>query len=351
MASSISLPSFAAKSSNILNPDGTSIDQSFAPVNGGMFRNRIINGDMRIDQRNNGGVVIGTLGYITDRWACLVSQASKITGQQNAGSVTPPVGFTNYLGMTSTSAYSSLSGDYFFLTQKLEGLNISDLAWGSANAVAVTLSFRVYSSLTGTFSGAITNSAENRSYPFTYSVSAANTWTTISVTIPGDTSGTWLTTNGTGIAVKFNLGSGSTRLGTAGAWAGSILEGVTGSLSVVGTNGATFYVTGVQLERGSSATPFEFRPIGTELALCQRYYESLEASAFGVSSTAFVVTPWKVTKRGATTLTVGLWAANAGNTPITSYSAARNQSPFEISASPATNGAIYFVTVTGSSEL
>lgn len=238
------------------------------------LKNRIINGDMRIDQRNAGASVTPsttTDAFPVDRWTGQVSQNSKLTMQQNAGSVTPPTSFTNYAGVTSSSAYSIATGDYFLFSQQIEGLNVSDLAWGTANAKTLTLSFQVYSSLTGTFGGVISNSAQNRSYPFSYSIPVANTWTTISITIAGDTSGTWLTTNGVGIRVRWGLGVGSTYSGTAGAWSGSNLFSATGATSVVGTNGATWYVTGIQLEIGSTATPFERRMYGQELALCQRY--------------------------------------------------------------------------------
>jgi hypothetical protein len=249
------------------------------------FKNRIINGAMMIDQRNAGASVTPNNTYTLDRWYITNTQTSKLTVQQNAGSVTPPTGFTNYLGVTSSSAYSVLTGDTFLLLQPIEGLNVADLGWGTANAATVTLSFKVYSSLTGTFGGAFTNSAGNRSYPFSYTISSANTWTTVSVTIAGDTTGTWLTTNGIGIIVRFGLGSGSTYSGTAGSWtAGNIVQ-PTGSTSVVGTNGATFYITGVQLEKGSTATSFDYRPYGTELALCQRYYQnSFNNTQVGVST-------------------------------------------------------------------
>jgi hypothetical protein len=251
---------------------------TYTPTESNMMgKNRIINGDMRIDQRNAGASVTAsvtpTLTYTLDRWSYVASQASKFTVQRNAGSVTPPVGFTNYLGVTSSSAYSVLTGDYFFISQQIEGLNTADLAWGTANAQTITVSFWVRSSLTGTFGGIVCNSAQDRSYPFTYSVSAANTWEQKSVTIAGDTTGTWLTTNGTGVWLKFGIGVGSTYSGTANAWSSTqFLASVTGATSVVGTDGATWYVTGVQLEVGSVATPFERRPYGTELALCQRYY-------------------------------------------------------------------------------
>jgi len=238
------------------------------------FRNRIINGDMRIDQRKAGASVTPSSGssYTLDRWKNYNSQASKLSFQQNAGSVTPPVGFTNYLGATSLSAYSVGSSDEFDLYQLIEGYNIADLGWGTANAKTVTLSFWVRSSLTGTFGGSVQNSGGSRTYPFSYTISAANTWEQKSVTISGDTSGTWLTTNGVGISLLFSLGAGSSVVGTAGSWTGTSAVGVTGQTQVVGTNGATFYITGVQLEVGSVATPFERRPYGTELALCQRYY-------------------------------------------------------------------------------
>jgi len=235
-----------------------------------VMRNRIINGAMVIDQRNAGASITPTNGQFSlDRWGCGLTQASKFTAQQSS---TAPVGFSNSLLITSSSAYSVASGDAFYIQQFIEGFNCADLAWGTANAKTVTLSFQVYSSLTGTFGGALQNGAQNRSYPFSFTVSSANTWTTVSITIAGDTSGTWLTTNSRGIGVFFNLGSGSTYLGTANTWAGSAYFGATGNTSVVGTSGATFYITGVQLEVGSSATGFEYRQYGQELALCQRYY-------------------------------------------------------------------------------
>lgn len=248
------------------------------------FKNRIINGAMVIDQRNKGAeinpAVSGT--YYLDRWIATLSVASKFKIGQNAGAVTPPVGFTKYLGITSLSAYSIVSGDNFNLNQKIEGFNVTDLNWGTASAATVTLSFWVYSSLTGTFGGSLRNSGNTRSYPFTYSVPAANTWTQISITISGDTTGTWLTDNSTGVQVVFGLGVGSTLSGTAGAWASANYTSATGVVSVVGTSGATFYITGVQLEKGSVATGFDYRSYGTELGLCQRYYYKVSgAGVFG----------------------------------------------------------------------
>jgi len=237
------------------------------------FKNKIINGHMMIDQRNAGTSVTAANQYSLDRWCVFNSQSSKFTFQQNAGSVTPPAGFTNYLGITSSSAYSITSGDYFGVYQRIEGYNVADLGWGTANASTVTLSFWVRSSLTGTFGGAIRNDGSNRGYPFTYTINSANTWEKQTITIPGDTTGTWLTTNGVGISVQFSIGTGSTYSFTAGAWgAHSSAISATGATSVVGTNGATFYITGVQLEKGTTASTFEFRSYGKELMLCQRYY-------------------------------------------------------------------------------
>jgi hypothetical protein len=177
------------------------------------------------------------------------------------------------LATTSSAATSLGATDYYVIQQKIEGFNTADLAWGTASAKTVTLSFLAYSSLTGTFGGSVSNSAGNRSYPFTYTISSANTWITISVTIAGDTAGTWVgATNGIGMYVVFGLGVGSTYSGTAGAWAGTFYYSATGAVSLVGTSGATLYITGVQLEKGSTATSFDYRPYGTELALCQRYY-------------------------------------------------------------------------------
>jgi hypothetical protein len=242
------------------------------------FKNRIINGGMVIDQRNNGASITPTVPqFSVDRWGSSLTQASKFSVQQNAGSVTPPAGYSKYLGATSLSAYSVLAADSFYFYQGIEGFNIADLAWGTASAATVTLSFWVRSSLTGTFGGSLTNAT--RSYPFTYTISAANTWTNISVTIAGDTSGTWATNNSVGVYVIFSIGTGATQSGTAGAWATAVYTSATGATSVVGTNGATFYITGVQLEKGSTATSFDYRPYTTELQLCQRYFQIYSVTA------------------------------------------------------------------------
>jgi hypothetical protein len=267
------------KTNAILDASGgntTTINGTTPTAYNTMGKNRIINGAMEIDQRNAGASVSTSSGsavYTLDRWNALYSQTSKFTVQQNAGSVTSAVGFKNYLGVTSSSAYSVGATDFFSIRQLFEGFNTSDLEWGTANAKSITVSFKVYSSLTGTFGGAIQNHNGTRSYPFSYTISSANTWTDINVTIAGDTSGSWNgATNGIGLQVMFSLGAGSTYSGTAGSWSTTQYFTSTGATSVVGTSGATFYITGVQLEVGSVATEFERRPYGTELALCQRYF-------------------------------------------------------------------------------
>jgi hypothetical protein len=281
------------------------------------FKSRIINGGMTIDQRNAGASVTPSNSYTLDRWTTFTTQASKFTIQQNAGSLSAanrPTGFINYLGATSSSAFSVGAGDYFSVNQFIEGLNVADFNWGTANAQTITISFWVRSSLTGTFGGAITNDGYTRSYPFTYTISSANTWEQKTITVAGDQSGTWLTTNGVGLRLVFGLGVGSTYSGTAGAWAGTFYASATGATSVVGTNGATFYITGVQLEKGSTATSFDYRPYGAELALCQRYYQRIQGDATAQRSVANGVVgsttaifralyPMKVSMRAAPTCT------------------------------------------------
>ena len=267
----------AASPAIVLAADG-SATANLSSVNGGPLsgmRNRILNGDMRLDQRSAGAVMNMTgANYGTcDRWAFDYSASSKFTAQQNAGSVTPPAGFTNYLGITSSSAYSVAAGDYFLLRQVIEGYNIADLGFGTASAKTISLSFWVRSSLTGTFGGAVNNGG-TYSYPISYSISAANTWEYKTITIPGATAGTWVSNNTTGITVLFSLGTGSTFTTTANSWVAGNYANSTGATSVVGTNGATFYITGVQLEPGSTATPFERRPLTQEQILCARYYHT-----------------------------------------------------------------------------
>jgi hypothetical protein len=322
----------------LTNTQGANFVGSVSALNTFGFKNRIINGNMVIDQRNAGASGTTTNAYTVDRWIYGASQASKGTWQQNAGSVTPPTGFSNYLGFTSSSAYTLGASDYFMFVQAIEGFNFADMAWGTANAKTITVSFQVYSSLTGTFGGALRNSAASRAYPFTYSIPTANTWTQISVTIAGDTSGTWVgATNGTGMQIDFSLGSGTTYSTTASAWATGNYLSATGATSVVSTNGATWYVTGVQVEVGSQATSFDFRSFGTEFALCQRYYNKLSSYgsavnssyigfSIGTSTTSQLLTSifWPVEMRTAPTITF----YDAAGTSGVVYKGANGQSTY-----------------------
>lgn len=241
------------------------------------FKNRIINGGMVIDQRNAGASVSPTTStWVVDRWQVYATQSAKGTAQQNAGSVTPPAGFKNYIGFTSSSAYSVISSDIFAFRQQIEGNNISDLDWGTSNAKPITISFWVRSSLTGTFTGGITNQDQNRSYGFAYTINASNTWEYKTITILGDTTGTWKTDNTRGLDIFWSLGTGSTYVTSSnGVWLAANDYTGTGGTSVVGTNGATFYMTGVQVEVGRQASSFDFRSYTNELQLCQRYYLKL----------------------------------------------------------------------------
>jgi len=320
---------------------------------------------MRIDQRNAGASFTPTdPSYSLDRWKFRVSQTSKLTVQQNAGAVTTPAGFSNYLGVTSSSAYTVTSSDFFVLVQDIEGYNFSDFDFGTANAKTLTISFWVRSSITGTFNIAIRNSAANRSYPVTYTILAANTWEQKTISIAGDTSGTWIgATNGIGLSVIFNLGSGSTFNGTSGSWQAANYTSVSGATSVVGTNGATFYITGVQLEVGTAATPFERRQYGQELSLCQRYYEANinTTGGFGVAvgfsgnivsgGTYYNAVNYIVPKRAAPTIT--LYNANLAGFPSASALIVNGTTSFLMSgvANATNTQGYYFYDLNVSAEL
>ena len=243
--------------------------------NASIMKNRIINGAMVIDQRNAGAAVTGTPAYPVDRWSMYNNTDGTYSAQQDTSA---PIGFSNSLKVTVTSADASLgSTQYLTLTQNIEGFNTADLGFGTADAKTITVSFWVKSSLTGAFGASIQNSAQNRCYPFSYTISAANTWEQKSVTIAGDTTGTWIgATNGVGLRLIFGFGVGSTFSGTANAWTGSsYIFAPTGAVPLISTNGSTWQATGVQLEVGSSATGFEYVNYQTSLANCQRYYYKL----------------------------------------------------------------------------
>ena len=288
------------------------------------FRNRIINGAMVVSQRNGtSSVTINSAAwtYTVDRFCCLGQGSDGVyTVQQSS---TAPAGFVNSLLITVTTADSSIgAGQIYTLRQTIEGYNIADLNWGSANSQPITLSFWVRSSVTGTFSGCLNNEG-TASYPFTYTINSANTWEQKTITVTGPTSGTWGSTNSNGIRITWSLGVGTTYSGTANTWNYSTeYFAASSTTNLIATNGATFYITGVQLEAGTTASPFEYRQYGTELALCQRYYQIIRSNApyqfytlvtYESASTAWGPIPLKVSMRSQpTTLVSGSFTVSYG---------------------------------------
>jgi hypothetical protein len=241
------------------------------------FKNRIINGAMVIDQRNAGAAI--SSGYVVDRFNSANSTDGVYTIQQVSDA---PAGFNYSAKLTVTTADASLAaGQFSSFFQVIEGYNLADLSWGTANAQTVTLSFWVKSNLTGAFGGSLRGASSTRSFPFTYTISVANTWEQKSVTIVGCPDGTWGIINDVGVQVFLSIGTGSTLSGTAGAWASASYRSATGATNVLATIGNTIQWTGVQLEKGSTATSFDYRPYGTEEALCQRYYTKFTALTAG----------------------------------------------------------------------
>lgn len=237
--------------------------------------NLIINGAMAVDQRNSGSSFAQTNGaYNLDRFRGNSYDGGATTGKFTVQqSSTAPDDFDHSLLVTSSATTADASNNIFNIEQLIEGFNSANLNYGSSSAKTITLSFHVRSSLTGTFGGALKNNARNRNYPFTYTISSANTFEKKVITISGDTTGTWVgSTNGIGLWLSFGLGVGSNYSGSAGAWGSGDYFSATGATSVVGTNGATWYITGIQLEVGSQASDFQHEDFGTTLAKCQRYF-------------------------------------------------------------------------------
>jgi len=339
-----------------LNTDLDGIDATVKTVsNTAIGDNRIINGDMRIDQRNNGasGTAIST--YTIDRWYYAASQASKGTWTRQPSAAAGALGFPYTLGFTSSSAYASLAADVFVFRQPIEADMVSDFAWGTASAQPVTLSFWVLSSLTGTFSGSL-GGAATRSYPFTFSIPAASAWTKIIITIPGDTTGAWvLSGNAAGATLMFDLGNGSNFRGPANTWASVDYRGATGSVSVVGTNGANFSVTGVKLEVGSVATPFPRQSLAKSLADCQRYYATGNVifsgnvtSASGYYAAGSLPVPMRATPTLAGTVSGGVVSfPNAVGT----LSGGSSGLILDLRTANATGPGVFQTSITASAEL
>ena len=320
-------------------------------------RNKLINGDMRIDQRYSGANTVipaYTATYVMDRWfGNAQPDASKFSMRQmnsantsasNYEASSAPSGYANSMKVSSTTALSVSTGEIYYVAQRIEGFNSYRLGWGAAGAKTVTLSFWVKSSVTGTLGGSVHNSANDYSYPFTYSIVAANTWEQKFITITGATSGSWKTDFNTGIQINFALATGSSYTATAGSWTGTAnIFGATGQANVLAAQGNTWYLTGVQFEVGATATNFEFRHINTELSMCQRYFYLTNTSGSQVniaqwgaaySTTAARITiGFKVTMRSApTSIVVGSGTfvlddfVGGGNvTGISFYEAVTNQ--------------------------
>jgi hypothetical protein len=242
------------------------------------FKNRIINGAMVIDQRNAGAAVNGSGGtqtYPVDRYySQLYNTTGNTTGQQSS---TAPAGFVRSLKLSVQTADAAVGAtDQVWYGQNIEGYNFADMNFGSSNAATFTLSFWIYSNVTGTYCVTFKNSAENRGYTAEYTVNASNTWEKKTITVAGDQSGTWLTTNGTGLKVWFVLMAGSSQQTTANTWnatSGSLAT--SNQVNFMSSVSNALFITGVQLEKGSTATSFDYRPYGTELALCMRYFQRM----------------------------------------------------------------------------
>lgn len=281
--------------------DGTSQNTA---ASGFGFKNRIINGDMRIDQRNFGasGTVSSSQAYTVDRWVAQNYTDGTMTYQRVTDA---PVGFTHSLKFTTTATDTSLAaGQYAFTLQKIEGYNVADLAFGTSAAKTLTASFWVKSSLTGSFSGVLVNLNFDRSYAYSYTINAANTWEYKTVVIPGCTTGTWQTDNNGSFQFLFGLGCGSTYTGSAGSWVSTGLLAATGQVNVLATSGATWQITGVQLENSPTATAFDYHAIGLDLYLCKRYFqrspsEGRPVGSMNGSTTGLYGFVWEVEMRSA----------------------------------------------------
>jgi hypothetical protein len=289
------------------------------PANYPINSNRIINGDMRIDQRNNGATFNGQNSYLVDRWLYIApAGANQFNWSRNLNNINGPIGFPYYLGAQSNSAHTALATETFYLEQRIEADMVSDFAWGTPQAQPITLSFWIYSSLTGAFSGAILNMAGTRSYPFSFSAPIANTWTKIIITIPGDTGGAWvMSSNAAAIRVAFDYGCGATYRGSVGAWTSTPYFGVTGAVSVNGTSAAILYLTGVKLEIGSVTTPYNRQSPAKSQADCERYFRwiifNMEWQAGAAGS--YMMQSIPLSMRAAPTMGTSVVDPNA--TPIT----------------------------------
>lgn len=251
-----------------------------------VHRNMFTNGGFEVAQRlsyESSGKSISSANYTgIDMFKTRVNSCTVLLTQ----STTAPVGFTSSLKVDVTSADTSLaSGVYNTIVGHIEGYDIARTAIGTSDAKTCTLSFYVRSNLTGTFTGSIGNSANNRSYAFDYTISSANTWERKTITVTGDTSGTWYKESNLGIKITWSLGHGSNySTATANSWAGVELMGTNNQTNVVASTSNNFHLTGVQFELGSVATPLEQKSFRDEFIRCQRYY--LKSRKYGAPNAA-----------------------------------------------------------------
>jgi hypothetical protein len=310
------------------------------------MRNRIINGAMRIDQRNNGAAVVVDNGasYTVDRWL-IEDGCDAVLSAQQTTDVPSGAGFVNSLRVTATTADATIGAtQYAVITQQIEGFNTADLMWGTANAKTVTVSFWVKASVAGQYSCTLYNDGASRINPQAFTINSANTWEQKTITIAGDTTGTWLTNNGRGIAFNIYIALGSSYLGSAG-WNGSNIYGVTGQANALASTNNTFFITGVQLEKGTQATSFEYRQYGTELALCQRYYWKPSAEPVGLAATGYgaggrLNNP--VPMRTAATISGATFSVNTGSagTVVSIFQSVNGQVVYNGSNNWTTNAAV-----------
>ena len=237
-------------------------------------RNMVINGNFSVFQRGTSATTVsGNDIFAADRFKGWANGGGTFTVEQSTDVPNNEFEFSAKLTNTATDS-SVAAGDNYRWATDLEGYTVSRLAYGHSDAKAVTLSFWVKSSLTGTYCGALYSVTASRHYIYEYTISSANTWEKKTITVSsGDTTGSWNRTNGNGLRVYWGFGSGTTYQGTAGAWTAGEKWETSSQAAWIGSASATFYITGVQLEVGETATPFEHEDYGTTLKKCKRYYQ------------------------------------------------------------------------------
>lgn len=293
-------------------------------------RNRLINGDFSVGQRNgNLGVTPAHNDYVTDRWKTLLTQPGRLGAQRFSAIAGSPAGVHYLQSLSSAGGAVLAASDFFVFLQPVEMTNIGNFQWGTPNAATVTLSFWAQVAVAGTYSGSLCNADASRSYPFSFAL-PANAWTFVSITIPGDTEGAWAWGNNSlGLIMRFDLGAGADFRGPAGAWAAGNLVGVAGATSLVAAGGVINLAT-VQLELGPEATPFDWKPYPAQLADCMRYYRriapgvpvaSIDPAVTNTASQGFTFPRFEPPMRTAPSIAAGgnlqMWINTGGQVPAT----------------------------------